>query len=137
MNITGKTQQDSSKLQGLYYKVKFMKASNHSNTVRLFELMETEDKTFCHGIVQWRRVPSGSWKLARKRDPSQILPDKVCNIVDFWHQKFIICRDLETKPAPRCQHNHQDGRPLAISWISSVTFPIMLPWNSPRAKSII
>ena len=51
MNITGKTQQDSSKLQGLYYKVKFMKASNHSNTVRLFELMETEDKTFCHGIV--------------------------------------------------------------------------------------
>ncbi|OWK12328.1 hypothetical protein Celaphus_00003809, partial [Cervus elaphus hippelaphus] len=34
MKITGKTQQDSSKLQGLHYKVKFMKASNHPNTSR-------------------------------------------------------------------------------------------------------
>lgn len=51
MKIIDKTQQDSSKLQGLYYKVKFMKASNHPSTVRLFELVEAEDKTSCHAIV--------------------------------------------------------------------------------------
>lgn len=38
MKIIDKTQQDSSKLQGLYYKVKF-------------ELVEAKDKTSCHGIV--------------------------------------------------------------------------------------
>lgn len=78
MKIIDKRQQDSSSLQGLSHKVKFMKALNHPNTVRLFEVMEAEDKTPCHGICYWKRVPSGSWQFARKRDPSQILPDRVC-----------------------------------------------------------
>ncbi|TKC33718.1 hypothetical protein EI555_006888, partial [Monodon monoceros] len=91
VKIIGKRQQDSSSLQGLSHKVKFMKALNHPNTVRLFEVMEAEDKTPCHGICYWKRAPKKEIQV------------KLCQIesaIKYQHQKFIILdADMTTKIA--------------------------------------
>nr|KAF6480661.1 hypothetical protein HJG59_010528 [Molossus molossus] len=88
MKIPDKTQQSSSCLYGPSCKVKTMTALNHPNTMRLFEVIETEDKTPCR---EEHLVSHGS---SQEKEPSHILPDSA---IRQWHQNFIISGDLKTE----------------------------------------